>query len=97
MKTYYVYILSSNTGTIYIGMTNDLMRRIYEHKQGLVEGFTKKYRVHRLVYYEESVDVNEAILREKQLKRWRRSKKISLIEAMNPKWEDLAADWFEGA
>ena len=79
MKTYYVYILTSETGTLYIGLTNDLMRRVYEHKKGLVKGFTKQYGVNRLVHYEETNDVNEAILREKEIKKWRRSKKLDLI------------------
>ena len=95
MKTYYVYILTSETGTLYIGLTNDLMRRVYEHKKGLVKGFTKQYGVNRLVHYEETNDVNEAILREKEIKKWRRSKKLDLIRGSNPKWEDLSAGWFE--
>ncbi|MEE4195034.1 MAG: GIY-YIG nuclease family protein [Anaerolineae bacterium] len=89
MKSYYVYILSSSTGTLYIGFTNDLIRRVYEHKEKLVEGFTKKYDVHRLIYYEEYGDVNEARDRERQLKGWRRSKKLNLIRKMNPKFVDL--------
>jgi len=84
LNTYYVYILTSDTGTLYIGVTNDLLRRSYEHKHGLVEGFTKKYRIHRLVYYEETSDVENAIAREKQLKKWRRSKKMGLIKSANP-------------
>jgi putative endonuclease len=94
MKTYYVYILSSISGTLYIGVTNDLTRRLYEHKHGLVEGFSKKYNVHRLIYYEETGDINVAIGREKEIKKWRRSKKIALIKSMNPKWQDLSEDWF---
>ena len=95
MNTYYVYILTSDTGTLYIGVTNDLLRRSYEHKHGLVEGFTKKYRVHRLVYYEETSDVENAIAREKQLKKWRCSKKMDLIKSANPKWQDLSEEWFD--
>ena len=95
MNTYYVYILTSDTGTLYIGVTNDLLRRSYEHKHGLVEGFTKKYRVHRLVYYEETSDVENAIAREKQLKKWRRSKKMDLIKSAYPKWQDLSEEWFD--
>ena len=95
MKKYYVYILASLSGTLYTGMTNDLMRRVYEHKHGLLEGFTKKYDVHRLVYYEETNDVNAAIGREKEIKKWRRKKKIGLIKSTNPTWQDLSGDWFE--
>ena len=75
---------------IYIGVTNNLSRRIYEHKNELYEGFTKKYKLHKLVYFEECVDINAAILREKQLKGWKREKKNALIETINPKWIDLA-------
>ena len=89
MKSYYVYILSSPTGTLYIGFTNDLIRRVYEHKEKLVEGFTKKYDIHRLIYYEEYDDVNEARDRERQLKGWRRKKKLDLIRTVNPKFVDL--------
>ncbi len=90
MKTYYVYILASQrNGTLYVGMTNDLIKRVYEHKQGLVEGFTKKYNVHMLVYYEQTNDVNAAITREKQLKKWKREWKLNLIEEFNPEWKDL--------
>ncbi len=90
MKTYYVYILASqHNGTLYIGMTNNLARRMYEHKQGMVDGFTKEHGVHRLVYYESTNDVTAAITREKRLKKWRRAWKIELIEERNPDWEDL--------
>jgi putative endonuclease len=91
---YSVYIVASKSRVIYTGMTNDLSRRVFEHKNELVTGFTKQYRCHRLVYYESFDDVNKAIDREKQLKRWSRLKKIWLIERRNPTWEDLAADWF---
>ena len=91
MKTFFVYILSSNTGTLYIGVTNDLQRRLNEHKQR--DGFTKKYEVFRLVYFETFHHANDAIAREKQLKRWRRSKKKALIETINPKWQDLSEGW----
>ena len=91
---YSVYIVASKSRTIYIGMTNDLHRRLFEHKNGLLEGFTEKYRCHRLVYYESFDDVLKAIDREKQLKRWNRAKKVWLIERRNPTWEDLAAEWF---
>ena len=92
---YYVYILASKrNGTFYIGVTNNLERRLYEHKNNLVEGFTKKYSVHNLVYFEEVNDVNAALQREKQLKRWTRKWKIDLIEKENPDWCDLSSDWF---
>jgi putative endonuclease len=90
MKSYFVYILaSSRNGTLYVGVTNDLERRVVEHKKGLNEGFTKKYHVHRLVWFEEYGDINEAIAKEKRLKRWRRAWKIALIEEHNPDWTDL--------
>lgn len=93
MKQYFVYILTSKTGTLYTGMTNDLGRRVYQHKHKLVEGFTAKYDVNRLVYFETFGDVQEAVAWEKQIKGWRRSKKIELIESMNPKWQDLSEEW----
>ncbi len=87
---YYVYILSSKKhGVLYIGVTGNLIKRIYEHKENISEGFTKKYSVHNLVYYEQTSNVNEAIKREKQLKKWRRQWKINLIEKDNPIWNDL--------
>src|SRR5437773_10896814 len=89
-KEYYVYILASQKyGTLYIGITNNLLKRVYQHKEGLVAGFTKKYHVHKLVYYEVHGDVNEAILREKQMKKWRRDWKINLIERDYPQWLDI--------
>jgi putative endonuclease len=88
-KTYHVYIVASLTRVIYIGVTSDLIRRIYEHKTSPVAGFTKSYNVNRLVYFEETIDVHSAIAREKELKGWRRSKKVALIESQNPKWLDL--------
>jgi putative endonuclease len=94
-KTYYVYILTSTTGTLYTGVTNDIIRRVYQHKKGLVEGFTRQYHVTRLVYYEETQDILSAIAREKEIKGWRRSKKIDLIKSLNPKWQDLSEGWFE--
>jgi putative endonuclease len=88
-RSYWVYILASGLGgTLYIGVTNDLVRRAYEHRMGLAEGFTKKYRVHRLVYYEQHADIEAAIVREKQLKKWNRAWKIRLIEEYNPNWDD---------
>jgi putative endonuclease len=90
LHTYYVYILASKrNGTLYIGVTNDLIRRIYEHKNDMTEGFTKRYRIHRLVYYEELNNVNDAITREKRMKKWKRSWKIELIKSVNSKWRDL--------
>jgi putative endonuclease len=89
-KFYYVYILASKPwGTIYVGMTDDLIRRVLEHKQGLIPGFTKIYGVKMLVYYEQTELVLSAITREKQLKKWKREWKIRLIESMNPEWKDL--------
>ena len=95
MKKYYVYIMNSPTGTLYTGMTSDLKRRVYEHKQKLIEGFTKKYNVTRLAYYEETSDVQTALSREKEIKKWRRSKKIALIKTMNPRWRDLSQGWYD--
>jgi putative endonuclease len=92
---YYVYIMASKSGVLYTGVTGDLTRRVYQHKQKVVDGFTKKYNVSRLVYYEDTSDVNAAILREKQIKTWRRSKKIKLIRSENPNLLDLAQDWYE--
>ena len=94
-KKYYIYILSSERGTLYTGVTNDLFRRVWEHKQGEVEGFSKRYRVHRLVFYEETVSREAAIVREKQIKGFRRSKKLVLIRSMNPNFSDLSVGWFE--
>ena len=90
MKTYYVYILASKrNGTLYIGVTNDLIKRVYEHKNNLIEGFTNKYKVHRLVYYETTSEITSALHREKQLKKWKRAWKIELIEKNNPQWKNL--------
>ncbi len=92
MTHYYVYLLASKrNGTLYVGMTNDLSRRLDEHKHGLVDGFTKKYAVHRLVWYETTYTPGTAITREKQIKKWKRAWKIRLIEESNPTWEDLSA------
>jgi putative endonuclease len=90
MKTYFIYIMASKkNGTLYTGMTNNLMRRVEEHKNNETDGFTNKYGVHRLVYYESTNDVQTAISREKQVKKWRRQWKIYLIEQENPNWDDL--------
>ena len=91
---YYVYILASRSRTLYTGVTNDLTRRMAEHRDGLVPGFTVKYRIHRLVHVEVIPNIRAAIAREKQVKGWLRSKKIALIERTNPTWEDLSAAWF---
>ena len=89
-KMYYVYILSNQSNSVlYVGMTNDLERRLYEHRSGATEGFTKKYRVHKLVFYEVCFDVRDAIAREKQIKRWSRQKKIDLISSFNREWKEL--------
>ncbi len=93
MKThnYYIYILANwNNKVLYVGMTNNLARRLYEHKNKLVEGFTKKYNLNKLVYYEYTNDVTSAIKREKEIKKWRREKKNLLIEKLNPDWDDLS-------
>ena len=92
-KSYYIYIVASVTGTLYIGVTNDIARRISEHQQGLFEGFTKKYGCKKLVYYENYSDINQAISREKELKKWNRNKKQELIKTLNPHWSDLSAEW----
>jgi len=92
-RTLYVYILASRRGTLYIGVTNNLGRRMYEHKHGLVPGFTNKYKVNRLVYFEEFNRADDAIAREKQLKGWSRRRKVALIESLNPRLEDLTGQW----
>jgi putative endonuclease len=89
-RSYYVYIVANDFGSIYVGVTNELERRILEHQSKLIPGFTQKYNLTRLVYFEECGEVVDAIAREKQLKGWRRSKKVALIEALNPTWEDLS-------
>lgn len=89
-KNFYVYILASENGTLYVGITNNLQRRIYEHKMNMNEGFTKKYKCYKLVYFEVYNSPNNAILREKQIKRWRRSKKCNIIRNLNPDWIDLS-------
>ena len=94
MKQFYVYIMTNRSKTLYIGVTNDLWRRVYEHKNKLIEGFTKKYNLNKLVYYEIHNEINRGILREKQLKGWSRIKKIKLIESQNPFWLDLSDDWY---
>ncbi|MDU8885495.1 GIY-YIG nuclease family protein [Yeosuana sp. MJ-SS3] len=91
---YYLYILTNKTcGTLYIGVTNDLERRMFEHKNELIEGFTKKYGLKKLIYFETFQYINDAIKREKNMKKWKREWKISLIEKDNPNWVDLSKDW----
>ena len=94
VNQYHVYILTNKSGTLYTGVTSDLRRRVYQHKGKLVPGFTSKYNLTRLVFYEAVADARAAIEREKQIKGWLRRKKIALIESVNPTWEDLAAHWF---
>ncbi len=93
--TYYVYILSSKGNTLYTGMTNDLARRLQQHKTGQGGTFTRRYSIGRLVYYEEYGDVYDALAREKQIKGWTRARKLELVETLNPKFEDLSTGWFE--
>jgi len=95
MKQYYVYIMASISRTLYTGVTDDLVKRVFEHKDKLTEGFTKKYNVTNLVYYDVVNDVQAAIQREKQIKGWLRKKKVALIEAMNPEWKDLSDVWYK--
>jgi putative endonuclease len=92
-RDYYVYIMASPSRVLYIGVTNNLERRVYEHRQKLIEGFTKRYNITRLVWFETTPSIEAAITREKQLKGWLRARKIVLIELMNPEWRDLSDDW----
>jgi len=94
-RQFYVYIMTNRSRTLYAGVTNNLQRRVYEHKHKLVPGFTSKYNISQLVYFEVTSDVHSAIAREKQIKGWLRAKKIDLIESVNPGWVDLGADWYE--
>ncbi len=97
MNRYFVYMLASQrNGTLYVGVSNDLLRRVWQHKQGTADGFTKRYRVNLLVWFEETASVEAAIQREKQLKKWRRQWKLELIEASNPYWRDRYADLLGG-
>ena len=94
MKQYYVYLMSSFRQTLYVGVTNDLHRRVHQHKtKAYPDSFTARYNINRLVYYEVFNNINDALAREKQIKSWRRSKKVALIEAENPRWKDLSLDW----
>ena len=92
-KTYYVYIMTNQSRTLYIGVTNDIKRRVYEHKTKLIEGFTHHYNIDTLVHVESFTDVHSAIAREKQIKHWRREKKLQLIAKDNPDWRDLSDGW----
>jgi putative endonuclease len=92
MRQYYVYIMASRSRTLYTGVTNNLNRRVWEHKHGAIPGFTKKYRITRLVYFDYTPNVSAAIEREKQIKGWTRAKKIALIESVNPTWVDLSEE-----
>ena len=94
MKQYYVYIMTNKSKTLYIGVTENLERRVYEHKNKLIEGFTRKYNITKLAYHKVTNDVQSAIQREKQIKGWLWRKKIALIEAVNPEWTDLSEGWF---
>ncbi len=93
-KTYWVYILASRSNVLYVGVTNNLKYRVYQHRKKLVPGFTRRYNVTRLVYFETTHDIRAAIRREKHIKGWLRAKKVALIKSANPKWEDLSAEWF---
>jgi putative endonuclease len=94
MRTYFVYVLSSHSRTLYIGVTSDLERRVYQHEHRTIPGFTAKYNVDQLVHLEDYSDVSDALARERQLKGWSRAKKIELIEKDNPGWHDLSAGWY---
>ena len=93
-KEYYVYIMTNKSRTLNTGVTNDLLRRVHEHKNKLVPGFTSKYNIKYLVYYESTSNVYSALQREKKIKGWLRAKKIALIDSMNPEWKDLSEEWF---
>lgn len=92
MNSYYIYIMASVSGTLYVGVTNNIVKRVYEHKNDLIDGFTKKYQCHKLIYFEQTSDVNSAIVREKQIKNWNREKKEILIKILNPRWVDLYSE-----
>jgi len=93
-KCFYVYIMAGKNRVLYIGVTNSVTKRVWQHKFGDIEGFTQKYKVNRLVHWESFDDVRNAIAREKELKGWTRAKKVALIEETNPRWKDLAEDWY---
>ena len=95
MKNYYIHIMTSQYGILYIGMTNDIKKRVYQHKNHLTPGFTEKYNIDKLLYVETMSDAVSAINREKQLKKWRREKKVALVDSQNPDWKDLSEGWYE--
>ncbi len=95
MKTFYTYIMASDTGTLYVGMTSNIKERVYQHKHHLIPGFTDKYNIENLLYVETFSNASSAIKREKQLKSWSRKKKINLIDSKNPTWNDLAKNWYK--
>ncbi len=95
MKNYYVYIMASISGTLYIGVTNNIRRRVDQHKKHLAPGFTDEYNVDRLLYFESFGDAYSAIQREKQIKGWRREKKVNLIDSLNSNWDDLSDGWYD--
>ena len=95
MRDYYVYVLTNETHRLYVGVTGDLQRRMYEHKNKLTPGFASRYNLRWLVYYEATTDVLSAIAREKEIKGWKRNRKVALIESENPNWVDLSAEWSE--
>jgi len=91
---YYVYVMTNKSGTLYVGLTNNIKKRVYEHKNKLVEGFTKKYNIDKLLYFETFSEIYSAIAREKTIKGWLRKKKIELVRTTNPGWTDLSQDWY---
>ena len=95
MNEYHVYIMTNHSRTLYTGVTNDLKRRVYQHKHKLIPGFTSKYNITQLVYFETTTDVKAAIAREKQIKGWLKKKKFALIDSINPQWQDLSVEWFD--
>jgi len=94
-RQYYVYIMTNRSGTLYTGVTNNIKQRVHQHKNKLVEGFTRKYNIDKLIYVETFSDIYSAIAREKTIKGWLRKKKIELIKGMNPDWKDLSEDWYD--
>ena len=93
MKDYFVYIMTNRSGTLYTGVTSDLERRVYQHKHKLIPGFTSRYRINKLIFYEMTSNVEAAIAREKQIKGWLRKKKLALVATINAEWRDLSDDW----
>jgi putative endonuclease len=95
MREYYVYVMSNKSRMLYVGVTNDLERRVYEHKMKLIPGFTSRYNLNKLIFFESTNDVTVAIAREKEIKGWVRRKKTALINSFNPEWKDVSEEWFE--